>query len=569
MAEAERAPRIQALVLDAAPLLTQAKIQGLAKKYYIPPSVLAELRDVRAREFLERLHTTGQIDLEVREPGAEAMRKSTCMPDTVIDFAKQTGDYAVLSPADMHVLALTYALEVETHGTWRIRESVGGKACSPRLTQTGQQLHEERRLQEKAGANEHSAHTANDSAAPDANDHERSAKDSPKPAPEPSASAPEPSAAAAASEAPSEPPAQTDDGFTVVDAQHGFQPHAPSEPTPRPPAQLEDEGEDDETVGGEWITPSNITQHKNKALGLVVEESQPMDGQSSGRRRRGKKRSGGNLSVACMTGDFAVQNVLLQMGLRLVSVDGVRIERVKSWVLRCHACYKYVAHRLTQNLQGCRAQVLPILWQCDAPAHLGQLWHAGPRRAGTPDPPQAQLPVPQPRHDLLAADAPRGQRLWRAPQWEQPECQDGRAHPTRRPAGVAARRGQRQAPEAEGRAHTPAVARPGPGLALGALRGPRLAAGSAHRKAYTDWQRSARARHRTQKPQRTAAAKKVDFYTRSVLQKLFVAKLGGASGLFCVRQRHVRLARVCFPSGGSPGASSCGPSCRGYDAGAV
>ena len=46
------------------------------------------------------------------------------------------------------------------------------------------------------------------------------------------------------------------------------------------------------------------------------------------------------MSVACMTGDFAVQNVLLQMGLYLVSVDGARIERVKSWVLRCHACYR-------------------------------------------------------------------------------------------------------------------------------------------------------------------------------------------------------------------------------------
>ena len=30
---------IQSLVLDAAPLLTQARIAGLADKYYIPPSV--------------------------------------------------------------------------------------------------------------------------------------------------------------------------------------------------------------------------------------------------------------------------------------------------------------------------------------------------------------------------------------------------------------------------------------------------------------------------------------------------------------------------------------------------
>lgn len=82
MAEAARGRGIQALILDAAPLLTQARIEGLADKYYIPASVLAELRDVRAREYLEKLHTTGQISLEVREPSAEAMRKGRwgCLP---------------------------------------------------------------------------------------------------------------------------------------------------------------------------------------------------------------------------------------------------------------------------------------------------------------------------------------------------------------------------------------------------------------------------------------------------------------------------------------------------------
>ena len=44
-----------------------------------------------------------------------------------------------------------------------------------------------------------------------------------------------------------------------------------------------------------------------------------------------------------MTADFAMQNVLLQMGLGLVGVEGKRIERVKSWVLRCHACFKYAS----------------------------------------------------------------------------------------------------------------------------------------------------------------------------------------------------------------------------------
>jgi len=47
-----------------------------------------------------------------------------------------------------------------------------------------------------------------------------------------------------------------------------------------------------------------------------------------------------NCRAACATTDFAMQNVILQMNLELLSVDGVRVSRLKSWVTRCGACYK-------------------------------------------------------------------------------------------------------------------------------------------------------------------------------------------------------------------------------------
>jgi RNA-binding protein NOB1 len=40
-----------------------------------------------------------------------------------------------------------------------------------------------------------------------------------------------------------------------------------------------------------------------------------------------------------MSTDFAVQNVLLQMRLKAYGPEGYRIRQVKSWLLRCHACY--------------------------------------------------------------------------------------------------------------------------------------------------------------------------------------------------------------------------------------
>ncbi|KAL3322485.1 hypothetical protein AABB24_039878 [Solanum stoloniferum] len=45
-------------------------------------------------------------------------------------------------------------------------------------------------------------------------------------------------------------------------------------------------------------------------------------------------------SVACVTADYAMQNVILQMGLRLVAPGGMQIRELHRWVLKCHACYK-------------------------------------------------------------------------------------------------------------------------------------------------------------------------------------------------------------------------------------
>ena len=87
----------------------------------------------------------------------------------------------------------------------------------------------------------------------------------------------------------------------------------------------EDDGE------GEWITPSNVGLHKSKAMGLTLSGA---DSKTHALQEQ--------LRVACMTTDFAMQNVLLQMGLNLVGVEGRRIDKVKTWVLRCHACFKYV-----------------------------------------------------------------------------------------------------------------------------------------------------------------------------------------------------------------------------------
>ncbi|KAG0561888.1 hypothetical protein KC19_9G100800 [Ceratodon purpureus] len=48
-------------------------------------------------------------------------------------------------------------------------------------------------------------------------------------------------------------------------------------------------------------------------------------------------------SVACATGDFAMQNVILQMGLRLLSPSGVHVRELSRFVLKCTACNNITA----------------------------------------------------------------------------------------------------------------------------------------------------------------------------------------------------------------------------------
>lgn len=95
-------------------------------------------------------------------------------------------------------------------------------------------------------------------------------------------------------------------------------------------APLYEDPSDEDDGEGEWITPENVKLHKSRALGNL-----PDDGV-----KNKKKQKDEIVSSGCMTADFAMQNVILHMGLNLVGMEGKRIERVKNWVLRCHACFK-------------------------------------------------------------------------------------------------------------------------------------------------------------------------------------------------------------------------------------
>lgn len=93
--------------------------------------------------------------------------------------------------------------------------------------------------------------------------------------------------------------------------------------TQDPLGPMEDVGNDMNPIGwdGEWVTPENVNVQRRVA-------------QAATRSRKPKS------SVACCSTDFALQNVLLQMGLRLLSANGLMITSLRTWATKCTACYR-------------------------------------------------------------------------------------------------------------------------------------------------------------------------------------------------------------------------------------
>lgn len=116
--------------------------------------------------------------------------------------------------------------------------------------------------------------------------------------------------------------------LTITDLPESSSQPPPSEHPPSAPVFEDPPSEDDGE--GEWITPDNVALHKAREVFTTPDVS----------GRKGTKTVEQPLNVACMTADYAMQNVLLHMGLNLVGLQGKKITTVKSWVLRCHACFK-------------------------------------------------------------------------------------------------------------------------------------------------------------------------------------------------------------------------------------
>lgn len=334
---------IHSLVVDTGPIIqndpTVSTLIAQADNLYTIPSVIDEIRDEVTRT---RVETTLLPFLKLRSPKPESIK-------FVSDFARRTGDLEVLSRPDIHLLALTYELELENNGgDWRLRKtpaqkSVNGKspaaiaagleteaAAAKAAEEGGQQVETEN--VEGNEATENAAKTQPECA-------EASSEAQQTTTLEEKVDALSLEGAAGAA------PEVTEEPQTVAAADGNAREDGPEEVEEEEEEDEEDEEEEEEEEeaaeeddgGGEWITPSNLKKHQAKERGGGAPE-QPI-----------QKR----LQAALLTSDFAMQNVALRINLNLLSPALARITRVKTWVLRCHGCFAVTRQMSKQFCPSC------------------------------------------------------------------------------------------------------------------------------------------------------------------------------------------------------------------------
>ena len=211
------------------------------------------------------------------------------------EFAKQTGDFGTLSATDLGLIALAYEVELEVAGgDWRLRNAPGKMLNGP----LPEGWEWEGKIIEKEGeeVKEQSKEEVKEGETTDA-----AVEDVEKKLDE----------------------VKLDD--TPANELH--------QPENMQEVEASDSEDPDDSDG--WITPSNLYRHVHPA---------PAAAESAKAEK---------LTVALATTDFAMQNVLLQMNLHLLSPTSLmRIKSVRSTVLRCHGCF-FVIRRPTAVTHFC------------------------------------------------------------------------------------------------------------------------------------------------------------------------------------------------------------------------
>ncbi|KAM0418637.1 hypothetical protein ACHAPT_012440 [Fusarium lateritium] len=308
MASSEDQKPIHSLVLDTGPLIKNDPpantLRAKAEQLYTLPCIITEIKDAATRS---RVETTLLPFVTLRSPKPESVK-------VIREFARQTGDLAVLSKPDIEVLALGYELEVERNGgDWRLRSTPGQKRLNGAPNKPAE------------GENGDEAKESETTLESEVERLNLEQPEAPQDQPETEKSETEPA---------NEPEQETEPAVEqqpAAEQQEAGPTEKPADENTQDPS--ESEASDDE---GGWITPSNLKKHQAASTGSTP--SAPAQK---------------TLQSAVLTSDYAMQNVALRMNLNLVAPSLARITHLKNWVLRCHGCFKITKDMSRQFCPSC------------------------------------------------------------------------------------------------------------------------------------------------------------------------------------------------------------------------
>ncbi|KAM8776334.1 RNA-binding protein NOB1 [Rhynchonycteris naso] len=267
---------VEHVVADAGAFLRDAALQDIGKNIYTVRAVVNEIRDKATRRRLAVL----PYELHFKEPFPEYVR-------LVTEFSKKTGDYPSLSATDIQVLALTYQLEAEFVGVSHLKQEPEKVEVSSSIQHPETPLHIS------------GFHLP---------------------------SKPEPLRETVEHEHPAGKPEDLEFSSFMFwrnplpNIDHDLQELLMNEVEDvQSEEDKEENGLEDSDDDSGWITPSNIQQiQRNFEQCTILKD----------------------VRVGCVTTDFAMQNVLLQLGLHVLAVSGMLIREARSYILRCHGCFR-------------------------------------------------------------------------------------------------------------------------------------------------------------------------------------------------------------------------------------
>ena len=356
------------LVVDSGAIIKAERLEHVAENYWTVREVIEEIRDSKSKHVLNTL----PYKLKIRVPSAECM-------NAVINFSKKTGDFRGLSVPDLKVLALTYMFEKEEVGIDHLRtKPMSIEDMKNAMAKKNKNLSEEPSSQRdfdnqntqatlKSQAQADGARlveaedlvtatstssppvTAGDSS-PEVNKN-KSSKNGIGTVQNISSDMKNVSIAVADrkfavatkddNDSASAKAAKNILKVSPVVAKKPYSSKILNAHKTNVISSVIEDGDFDESDNLGWVGPENIDQMDDSGWGVVHRRR----GRNSGKYHNSHfNNTNGNQSVlkrevGCVTVDFAMQNVLMQMGLGLYSIRGVAIRKLKQWVLRCLACY--------------------------------------------------------------------------------------------------------------------------------------------------------------------------------------------------------------------------------------